>query len=217
MKAYAIIIPLLAASLLGACNTPKSDGAAKHEGTSGTATTVAQKASTPGGAATAATPAGGVHVTDVIDVDPNTTPNLKSAPNFTWKGADGKVRSLKDYNGKVVMINFWGTWCPPCRAELPDIVKLRNELQPKGFEVIGLGVGEQARMGKSPSEYVAEFAKKNGLEYPLLLADERVANAYGGIEAVPTTFIVNGQGEIVDKLVGMQSAEKFRTAIMKAM
>jgi cytochrome c biogenesis protein CcmG/thiol:disulfide interchange protein DsbE len=209
--------------MLAACNTPKSDGTARHD--ANVPVPAAQTAEQPSGSeatpaqAAADTPAaaGGVYVADVVDVEPNASPNVKSAPNFTWKSSDGQVRSLKDYKGNVVLVNFWGTWCPPCRAELPDIVKLRNELHPKGFEVIGLGVGEQARNGKTPAEWVADFAQEHGLNYPLLLADERVADAYGGIEAVPTTFILNGKGEIVDKLVGMQTEEKFREAIKKAM
>jgi cytochrome c biogenesis protein CcmG/thiol:disulfide interchange protein DsbE len=216
MKAHSILsIPLLATLLFTACNTPKSDGTAKHDG----ATTIPAAQKMPADQASSETQAtaGAIHVTDILDVETNSTPNMKAAPNFTWKTSDGQVRSLKDYSGKVVLINFWGTWCPPCRAELPDIVKLRNELQSKGFEVIGLGVGEQSRMGKTPAEWVADFAQKNSLNYPLLLADERVAQAYGGIEAVPTTFIVNGKGDIVDKLVGMQTEAKFRAAIMKAM
>ena len=139
------------------------------------------------------------------------------APNFTWKGSDGKDRSLKDYRGKVVMLNFWGTWCPPCRAELPDIVRLRKELQPKGFEVIGLGVNERPRGGATVEAHVADFASKNGLAYPLLIANGDLIEAYGGLEGVPTTFIVNGKGEIVDVMVGMRDEATFRQAVEKAM
>jgi len=216
MKVQRIIPIVLLASLYSfGCNTPKTDGTAKHdEGTS--ATTPATPASNAETTA-AATPADGIHVTDIVNVEGSVSSGTKVAPNFSWKGADGKDRSLKDYSGKVVMLNFWGTWCPPCRAELPDIVKLRKELQKNGFEVIGLGLGEQARGGKTPAQRVAEFAKTNGLDYPLLLADERMAEAYGGIEAVPTTFIVNGKGEIVEKMIGMQSYEAFSEAVKKAM
>lgn len=224
MKVQQILPIVIIASLYSfGCSAPKTDGAAKPDGgqaaqttpssSSGTSTTPAVNSETTGAASTMA----GIHVTDVLNVEGSVSGGGKAAPNFTWKGADGKDHSLKDYSGKVVMLNFWGTWCPPCRAELPDIVKLRKDLEKDGFEVIGLGLGEQPRGGKSPAERVAEFAKTNGLNYPLLLANEQLAEAYGGIDAVPTTFIVNGKGEIVEKLRGMQSYDQFSAAVKKAM
>jgi peroxiredoxin len=135
------------------------------------------------------------------------------APDFTWRTSDGATHSLKDYQGKAVLVNFWGTWCPPCRRELPDIVKLRNELGPQGFEVIGVCLENVP----NPAEHVAKFAKANGLEYPLIIANGDVERAYGGIEAVPTSFFVNRQGVITDKLVGGGNEATFRSKIKKAM
>lgn len=215
-----VLPALLAAALLSSsCNTPKADGTARRdaEGTGqpeAPATKVVNNAPAPNST--------GVEVVKVAKVEGQLTPGAslvgQMAPNFTWTSADGKERSLKDYRGKVVLLNFWGTWCPPCRAELPDIVRLRKELQPKGFEVIGLGVNEEARSGgSSPEENVAKFAQKNGLLYPLLLVDGNLIEAYGGLEGVPTTFIVNKKGEIVEMMVGMRDEATFRRSIEKAM
>lgn len=221
MNISRLLLPALvaAAFLSSSCNTPKADGTARRDGEgAGQTETAATKVVNTAPATSSA----GVEVVKVAKVEGQLSTSSalvgQVAPNFTWKSADGKERSLKDYRGKVVMLNFWGTWCPPCRAELPDIVRLRKELQPKGFEVIGLGVNEEARAGgSSPEEHVANFAKKNGLLYPLLLVDGSLIEAYGGLEGVPTTFIVNGKGEIVEMMVGMRDEATFRRSIEKAM
>ncbi len=213
---------LFAAALLSSsCNAPKSDGTARRDSGSDESA-VATPTVAASNALEIPNPDGGTDVVQVMSVEGKLTSRTggvagQIAPNFTWKDGSGKDRSLKDYRGKVVMINFWGTWCPPCRAELPDIVKLRKELQPKGFEVIGLGVNERPPAGTSVESHVANFAKKNGLLYPLLIANSSLIEAYGGLEGVPTTFIVNGKGEVVDVMVGMRDEATFRSAIEKAM
>ncbi|MBS1913639.1 MAG: redoxin domain-containing protein [Bacteroidetes bacterium] len=168
-------------------------------------------------AGTQASPAAVVQVSEASSVQGTLSDRNGPAPDFSWKDAAGTEHSLHDYRGKVVMINFWGTWCGPCRGELPDIVKIRQEMQDKGFEVIGLNVNEQPRADMTAPQYVAAFAQQNGLYYPLVLASDELVEAYGGIEAVPTTFIVNGKGNVVKKLVGRQNDQAFRDAINAAM
>ena len=221
MKITRLMLPaLLAAALLSSsCNTPKTDTARRDGESDAAQNTPATAVSNP---APAPSPAAGIEVMKVANVDGKVTPGSdgavggQMAPNFTWMDGSGKERSLKDYRGKVVMLNFWGTWCPPCRAELPDIVKLRNELQSKGFEVIGLGVNERPRGGMTVEAHVADFAQKNNLSYPLLIANGELIEAYGGLEGVPTTFILNAKGEIIDKLIGMRDEATFRRSIEKA-
>ncbi len=139
------------------------------------------------------------------------------APNFVWKAVDNSQWSLEHYRGKVVLLNFWGTWCPPCRRELPDIVQLREELGPENFEVIGVSVGEEPPAGVSVAQHLQNFGEKNSLNYPLLIASNEMITAYGGITAVPTTFIVSASGEITQKLVGMQTKAAFQKAVEAAM
>jgi thiol-disulfide isomerase/thioredoxin len=222
---YIMSVPMLAAALVAGCSAPKSDGAAKYdtaqERSESTAPAATQAPATAGKASApppmlAAMPA----VAKVTDVESGGDPSEgKMAPNFTWSGSDGKAVSLKDYRGKVVLINFWGTWCPPCRAELPDIVKIREELAPKGaFEVIGLNVGEEAAGdGTSVEAVVGRFAQQKGIHYPLALANNDLLKAYGGIESVPTTFVLNKNGEVIARMVGMKREEDFRRAIQKGM
>lgn len=135
------------------------------------------------------------------------------APAFSWKNGLGESASLADYRGKVVMLNFWGTWCPPCRRELPDIVRLRDNLAPKGFEVIGVSIGERIPAGTTVEQHLAQFAGTNDLRYPLLVGNEEMVGYYGGISAVPTTFIINKEGKIVNMLVGGMTEDKFRQAV----
>lgn len=141
----------------------------------------------------------------------------KMAPNFFWKGADGQERSLKDYQGKVVLLNFWATWCPPCRRELPDLVKIHKDLGDKGVEIIGVSVSEEPPAGTSVEDHVAGFARKNNLDYPLVIASEDLPVLYGGINAVPTSFIINAKGEIVKTLVGGRDEATFLKEIQAAM
>ncbi|HVZ41749.1 MAG TPA: TlpA disulfide reductase family protein [Candidatus Kapabacteria bacterium] len=224
---------IVAVAALTSCGKPKTDPGASASRAAGGDSASAQAASqsspsqpaaSPSGQSAAPAPAGAqaspaavVHVAEASSVQGTLSGKSGPAPDFSWKDAAGTEHSLHDYRGKVVMINFWGTWCGPCRGELPDIVKIRQEMQDKGFEVIGLNVNEQPRADMTAPQYVAAFAQQNGLYYPLVLASDELVEAYGGIEAVPTMFIVNGKGNVVKKLVGRQSDQAFRDAINAAM
>lgn len=136
-----------------------------------------------------------------------------TAPQFSWQTGAGEKGSLADYRGKVVMLNFWATWCGPCLRELPDIVQLRNELSPKGFEVLGISVSEQPPDGLTLENYLGLFAKQEGVTYPILVADEALTAMYGGIQGIPTTFIVDRDGRVVRKFVGAMPGAEFRSAV----
>lgn len=141
-------------------------------------------------------------------------PVKDQAVNFTWVDVTGKTVSFKDYtNGKVVFLNFWGTWCPPCRREIPDIVTISNELKDKDFVVIGIAL----ERGNNPEKKLEAFMEANGIKYHNFLADKSLTEAYGGISSVPTTFIIDKNGKIVEKIVGMQTKEKFMQSINKVL
>jgi len=135
------------------------------------------------------------------------------APDFSWKNVDGSRGSLKDYRGSVVLLNIWGTWCGPCRRELPDIVAVREEFRRKGLEVIGVAVNERPVDGRSIPQNLAAFAKANGLEYPLVVDDARISEYFGQPPSVPTTFVIDRKGRVTGVLVGARSAEDFRKAV----
>jgi cytochrome c biogenesis protein CcmG/thiol:disulfide interchange protein DsbE len=125
----------------------------------------------------------------------------QKAPNFSLQTQNGKVIELSKLTGKVVLVNFWATWCPPCRAEIPDFIEVYNTYKSKGFEIVGIALDED---GWSK---VAPYIEKVKMNYPVVLGTAKVVQQYGGIEAIPTTFIVDKKGYIVASQVGLVSKE----------
>ncbi len=133
------------------------------------------------------------------------------APDFTLKDVNGNEISLQDYKGKVILLNFWATWCPPCRRELPDIVRLREELKDKDFEVIGIIVEKKdARVEANVQGISSHF----GMKYPLLWYNAQVVREYGPINSIPQTYIIDKQGRIVKSFVGARPYETFKQAVL---
>lgn len=135
-----------------------------------------------------------------------------SAPTFAWKDATGAISSVEDYRGSVILVNFWGTWCPPCIRELPELVEIRNEFGPRGFEILGVAL-ERPQPNVDPATHLASFAEARGLEYPMILGDERVTSSWGGIRAVPTSYLVDRNGRIVAVVEGAVTADQLRAMI----
>jgi peroxiredoxin len=125
----------------------------------------------------------------------------QKAPNFSLQTQNGKAIELSKLKGKVVLVNFWATWCPPCRAEIPDFIEVYNTYKSKGFEIVGIALDED---GWSK---VAPYIEKVKMNYPVVLGSAEVVQQYGGIEAIPTTFIVDKKGYIVASQVGLVSKE----------
>ena len=111
------------------------------------------------------------------------------APRFAMTGLDGKFYMLKDFRGKVVVLNFWATWCPPCRSEMPSIESLWNKVKDKSIAVIGLHVGPSRRAAMA-------FARKNGLTFPILVDSDRDVSAHYGVRSMPTTVIIGPEGRV---------------------
>ncbi len=143
---------------------------------------------------------------------PKPTTELGAAPNFTLPKLDGTNLSLSDYKGRVVLVNFWATWCPPCVAEMPDLQAVRDELNPRGFEVIAISLDS----GAGFKEKVKNFVRDHGITFPVVFTDGSVSGQYGGVPNIPTTFIVDANGNIVSKLVGGRNYGQFKKAVEEA-
>lgn len=133
--------------------------------------------------------------------------NLNLAPDFALKNLKGHTVRLADFAGKVVFLNFWATWCPPCRIEVPHLKELYAKYQDKGLEVIGIS------LDLAGGEVVKAFVDKNQINYPILLGDEKIAMDYDGILGIPTSFLIDRQGMVRQKFVGVQPKEVFEEAI----
>jgi peroxiredoxin len=120
----------------------------------------------------------------------------RPAPNFTLPGLDGKMVSLSDYQGHVVLLNIWATWCLPCVDEMPSMEALYQELKDEKFEILAISIDEMA------TEAVAPFMKKNNLSFPALLDPEGTIKSVYQITGVPESFIINRQGILVEKIIG---------------
>jgi peroxiredoxin len=130
-----------------------------------------------------------------------------SAPDFTLKAVqDGKEYSLSQFKGKVVLLNFFTFFCGPCRQEMPHLSQMAQELKGKGFEVLGIGLS-------SSPEQLKQIVTQLGLTYPVLEGNDGVSKAYGGVELVPLTFIIDRQGNIAQKILGARSKEDFEKLI----
>lgn len=131
------------------------------------------------------------------------------APDFQLPSVREKTKAVKlsDYKGKVVLVNFWATWCPPCRGEIPGFEKVYQKYAKQGFVILGLSVDDSA----AP---VKQFLKDNKMSYPVALSDRKVPRSYGGIRAIPSSFLIDKKG-IVKKTVVGGIEEKDLEALVK--
>jgi thiol-disulfide isomerase/thioredoxin len=158
---------------------------------------ISKRASTaPAGAAlTAADPAG------------------KPAPNFELKSLDGKSYKLADLRGKAVLLNFWATWCPPCKIEIPWFIELQKQYANQGLVVVGVAMDDDTNKQK----VVSDFVNQMKIDYPILLGTDQVADQYGGVDALPTTFFIGRDGKIVRRVMGLAGHSEFEDAIQAAL
>ena len=134
-----------------------------------------------------------------------------SAPDFTLKTLDGKQLQLSSLRGKAVMLNFWATWCEPCKIETPWLVELQKKYGDQGFQVLGVA------MDDAGEKAIGEFARKMQMNYPVLLGKEKVADEYGGVEGLPTNYFIDRSGKVVGVERGLVSESVLVDNIMAAL
>ena len=123
------------------------------------------------------------------------------APGFTIRTLDGHSVRLSDYKGKVVVLDFWATWCAPCRASLPHLNEVQGRFSKQGLVVLGISVDD------AEPQTVRQFADRLGLKFRMAMADERLLDLYGPIRTIPTTFFINRRGEVTRRVVGYIDSE----------
>ena len=145
----------------------------------------------------------------------------KPAPAFVLEDLNGKKVSLTSYKGKAVLINFWATWCAPCKIETPWIIELRNQYASQGFEVLGISADDLNR--DDPKEFVkdkmeiSQSAQKLHINYPVLIDGGTLDKQYGGLDELPTSFFINRKGTVVAAQLGLTSKDDIEANIKKAL
>jgi peroxiredoxin len=133
------------------------------------------------------------------------------APDFQLASLDGKNLKLSDYKGKAILLNFWATWCEPCKIEMPWFVELQKKYGPQGLQVLGIA------MDDASTKEIADFAQKMGVNYPIVIGKEEVGTQYGGVQFLPSTFYIDRDGKIIDHVFGLVSRSEIETSIQKAL
>ncbi|HYL78951.1 MAG TPA: redoxin domain-containing protein [Bryobacteraceae bacterium] len=134
----------------------------------------------------------------------------KAAPEFALKDANGQTVHIADYKGKVVLLDFWATWCAPCKVEIPWFMEFEQQLKDRGFAVLGVSMDEDGW------ETVKPYIQQLKVNYRIVLGTEQVGQLYGGVDSLPTTFLIDRQGKIASIHIGLsRGKEDFRNDIVQ--
>jgi thiol-disulfide isomerase/thioredoxin len=128
--------------------------------------------------------------------------NPEMAPALQAQDLLGKPVNKDNWAGKVVLVNFWATWCPPCREEIPELLRLKKEYKDR-LEIVGISEDDD------PPEKVLKFARQQGMTYPIVMATPELIESYGGVPALPTSFLIDTQGRVVQKHSGLYPIEAY--------
>ncbi len=151
----------------------------------------------------------GCGTTPEVATTEGSTPR-KSASEFSLTDLQGNVHRLSDYRGKVVVLNFWDTWCGPCRQEIPGFIAIQEKLADNGLQLLGVA------LGKEGADRVRDYASQAGINYPVLLlgTDSNLLDNYGGINSIPATFIIDRKGFLAGQHIGYLSKSAFEAMVM---
>jgi thiol-disulfide isomerase/thioredoxin len=143
-------------------------------------------------------------------------PAAKPAPEITLKDLDGKDLSLSQYKGKVVLVNFWATWCEPCQVEIPWLIEMQQKYAAKGFTVLGIAMDEEGAKVVTPwvgKERFEVNGTKSQMNYPIVIGNDAAADKFGGLLGYPTSVLITREGKIVKRITGLISPEEISKSI----
>lgn len=159
-----------------------------------------------------AAPGGQVPDTSAVAPGAGDPPRGSMAPDFSLKSLpDGKSIQLSSLRGKAVMVNFWATYCGPCKIEMPWLEELHKKYGPQGLEILGVA------MDDSDEKPITDFAKKMGVSYTILKGNDKVGDMYGGVDRLPLTYFVDRSGKVTHEIVGLVSESAIEDAIKESL
>jgi len=138
------------------------------------------------------------------------------APDVAFKDLNGRSVPLSDFRGKVVLVNFWATWCGPCRFEIPSLIEFQQTYGDRGFVVLGVATDDEGKSVVEPYVRDEQFevaGQKVSINYPILLGNDAIADQFGGIIGIPTTFLISREGKIVKQVIGLVDHDKLEADI----
>jgi thiol-disulfide isomerase/thioredoxin len=136
---------------------------------------------------------------------------LGPAPAWKLTDLDGKTVNSEQFRGKVVVVDFWATWCGPCRSEIPGYAELMRKYGPDGLVIVGVSLDQGG------VDVVKAFAKQIGINYPIVMGDEAVATAFGATEAIPTTVLIDRSGQMRHRKVGSEETSEYEKRILSVL
>ncbi len=150
-----------------------------------------------------------VFVAGLINLGAAERPAVERVPDFTLTDLEGRKVRFSSFQNKVVLLNFWATWCPPCQDEIPSLKALYSQYKSKGVEVIGIALDDEGVGAVKP------FVQMQKINYPIFIGDNGAIKALGGIRGIPTTFLISRDSRIIKKYVGEQRRSDFEVGIEK--
>ena len=149
----------------------------------------------------------GCSLTDPVEVRLKPEKNRKLAPQFTLKDANGGNVKFSDFRGKVVLLNFWATWCGPCKIEIPWLIEFQQTYKDRDLVVLGVSFDDDGWTSVKP------YVEEKKINYRVMIGTDEMAKLYGGVESLPTTFLVDKQGRIASTHIGLVSKSTYRLEI----
>ncbi|HVB32825.1 MAG TPA: TlpA disulfide reductase family protein [Patescibacteria group bacterium] len=143
---------------------------------------------------------------------------LAPEPSVSFQNLDGQTVNLAEYRGKVVLVNFWATWCEPCKAEIPELIQFQKEYGNKGFTVLGVAMDQEGKSVVAPFVAKPQFdvdGQKVSMDYPIVLGTQQTATKFGGIIGLPTSYVISKNGKVVQKVIGMIDPQGINQLIRK--